>query len=65
MDTTNETTCTGLRQVLYLPALRAAGKAISGGLVLPANLRAEAEDKFHAVNSRNPKDWDRAMNRDD
>jgi hypothetical protein len=37
------------------------------GISVPLNAvgNGAAEDKFHTVNSRNPKDWDRAMNRDD
>src|ERR1700683_232958 len=40
-------------------------RTIDGGLPLNTVGNGEAEDKWHAQYSRNPKDWDRAMNRDD
>jgi hypothetical protein len=40
-------------------------RTIDGGLPLNTVGNGEEEDKWHAVNSRNPKDWNRAMNRDD
>ena len=40
-------------------------RTIDGGLPLNTVGNGEAEDKWHAVNSRNAKDWNRAMNRDD
>jgi len=42
-----------------------AATTIDVGLPLNTVGNGAPEDKWHAVNSRNPKDWDRAMNRDD
>lgn len=55
----------GLKSELWTPATVAAPHTIDGGLPLNTVGNGEAEDKWHAVNSRNPKDWNRAMNRDD
>ena len=67
----------GLKSEFWTPATVAAPpsskrprplvtpRTIDGGLPLNAVGNGEAEDKWHAVNSRNPKDWNRAMNRDD
>ena len=65
MNNAENAACTECSKFYTCRACERAGKAISGGLSLPANPRAEAEDEFHAVHSRNPKDWNRAMNRDD
>lgn len=43
----------------------AAYSAIGVSVPLNAVGNGAAEDQWHAVNSRNPKDWNRAMNRDD
>jgi hypothetical protein len=53
----------GLKSELWTPATVAA--PLDNRLPLNTVGNGEAEDKWHAVNSRNPKDWDRAMNRDD
>ncbi len=42
-----------------------ANRTIDSGLPLNTVGNGNAEDEWHAVHSRNPKDWDRAMNRDD
>lgn len=57
----------GLKSEYWTPAAPAARdpRTIDGGLPLNTVGNGEAEDKWHAVNSRNPKDWNRAMNRDD
>ena len=66
----------GLKSELWTPATVAAPVVKTSSTTrhprtldnrLPLNTvgNGEAEDKWHAVNSRNPKDWDRAMNRDD
>lgn len=54
----------GLKSEFWTPAARDP-RTIDGGLPLNTVGNGEAEDKWHAVNSRNPKDWNRAMNRDD
>jgi hypothetical protein len=43
----------------------AAAPTIETGLPLNTVGNGSAEDEFHRVHSRNPKDWNRAMNRDD
>lgn len=66
----------GLKSEFWTPATVAAPvveaapaardpRTIDGGLPLNTVGNGEAEDKWHAVNSRNPKNWNRAMNRDD
>jgi hypothetical protein len=62
----------GLKSEFWTPATVTVAVApdrdprtIDGGLPLNTVGNGEAEDKWHAVNSRNPKDWNRAMNRDD
>lgn len=58
----------GLKSEFWTPATVAAPRdprTIDCGLPLNTVGNGEAEDKWHAVNSRNPKDWNRAMNRDD
>lgn len=65
----------GLKSEFWTPATVAAvveaapaardPLTIDGGLPLNTVGNGEAEDKWHAVNSRNSKDWNRAMNRDD
>ena len=56
----------GLKSEFWTPVVPARDpRTIDGGLPLNTVGNGEAEDQWHAVNSRNPKDWDRAMNRDD
>jgi len=56
----------GKRSERFVPSkvVEAAAKV---GVSVPLNAvgNGEAEDEFHRVNSVNPKDWNRAMNRDD
>src|SRR5271154_1141458 len=51
--------------VASAPIVETAVLAIGRSVPLNAVGNGEAEDRFHAVNSRNPRDWNRAMNRDD
>jgi hypothetical protein len=65
----------GLRSEFWTPATVAAvavevvpardPRTIDEGLPLNTVGNGEAEDKWHAQNGQNPKDWNRAMNRDD
>ena len=56
----------GKRSERFVPAaVVAAGLEVGRSVPLNAVDNGEAEDAFHAINSVNPKDWNRAMNRDD
>jgi hypothetical protein len=49
------------------PVLAPGTRAAKVGVSVPLNTvgNGDAEDEFHRVHSVNPKDWNRAMNRDD
>lgn len=58
----------GKRSEHWAPGVVAAPLAVGAiGHSVPLNAvgNGAAEDDFHAINSRNPRDWNRAMNRDD
>ena len=55
----------GKRSERYSAVVVEASLNVGRSVPLNAVGNGQAEDEFHRVNSVNPRDWNRAMNRDD